>query len=58
MAVKNEREGITKDRKVAKFKEDRVKKRKVLSVCKEKPVKFIIRRDKLVRSGGEETPLS
>jgi hypothetical protein len=31
---------------------------KILSVNKEKPVKFIIRRDKLVKSGGEETPVS
>jgi hypothetical protein len=46
------------DRKVSKFKEDRVKKMKILSVNKEKPVKFIIRRDKLVKSGGEETPVS
>lgn len=55
------REGVSKDsdRKVGKFKEDRVKKLKVLSsVNKEKPVKFIIRRDKLVKSAGEETPVS
>ena len=54
------RDGQSKeiDRKVGKFKEDRVKKMKILSVNKEKPVKFIIRRDKLVKSGGEETPVS
>ena len=47
------------ERKASKFKEDhRVKKIKGLSVSKEKPVKFIIRRDKLVKSGGEETPPS
>lgn len=54
------RDGQSKDsdRKAGKFKEDRVKKLKVLSVNKEKPVKFIIRRDKLVKSAGEETPVS
>ena len=54
------RDGKSKEieRKKGKFKEDRVKKLKLLSVNKEKPVKFIIRRDNLVKSGGEETPIS
>lgn len=61
MKAGEKRERLPKEmeRKAGKFKEDhRVKKVKGLSVSKENPVKFIIRRDKLRKTGGEETPPS